>query len=147
MKVFAETVISSAVNMCYLSLFMLFLLSSMHSPNPIPWIWSLGGLLTPAIHWQSVTYSNCILQWLGIHPRSIHWASALCLPSFHDLWNWKGMGLASICALNHTTKQLCDHELLTRDDTLSFIFMIPNVGVTRTLVFIEVMCLACGVNY
>lgn len=57
------------------------------------------------------------------------------------------MGPASICALNHTMKQLCDHELLRRDDTLSFIFMIHNEGVTRPLVLIEVMSLACGVNY
>lgn len=41
------------------------------------------------------------------------------------------MGLASIWALNHTVKQLCDHELLTGDDTLSFIFMIQNEGVTH----------------
>lgn len=55
---------------------------------------------------------------------------------------WNGAG-RHLCLM----KQLCDRELLTRDDTLSFIFMIQNEGVTRPLVFIEMMCLACGVNY
>lgn len=68
------------------------------------WEASCDPSLTPPyafspIHWHSVPYSNCIVQKLGIHPRSIHWASILCLPSFHDLWNWNGMGPAGICAL------------------------------------------------
>lgn len=36
MTIFAETVISSSVNVCYLNLFMLSLLSLMHSPNRLP---------------------------------------------------------------------------------------------------------------
>lgn len=54
-----------------------------------------------SIHWHSIAHSNHILQLLGIHPSSAHWASTLCVHSSQDIWNWKGIGLTSICALSH----------------------------------------------